>query len=536
MSGQAIETAGEVGLAGVLFQRSNEGLLLIDASTERILDANPAAERLTEFPRAELLEMSLRSMIRHEQDWHDWTLSASKDDADVRAGFLLRTRQAECWVPVRLGMTPIPGGEGQTQFLIRLTDGRVGLANQRREQKAVVPDEGGLILHGVLGGIPERPQDDLPHPSFTLEAFGRVLGAVSHDFGNLMTGILGHLSLSRLDAASASAGATMARIESIATRAADLCRQLATCAGHDSRRGYTPDPAAVIRRAVAGVAVTAPNVMIVVEADAALSAVSLDPTALAQAVEELTRNAIQAGATRVVVRLGSDAPALPLIFAHPHAEPLPAGLHIQVQDDGEGVSDQARRGLGEPFFTTRPGQRGLGLPTVLGIARANQGSLRLHSLAGAGTIVLLSFPPGQATPPEKSAPPAAPDGERPLVLLVEDVPAILDEASRLLTSAGCRVVSGRNGVEAVALYRQHAAEIRLVLLDMNLPRLSGDKVAAEIRRLDAGLPIALMSGHHELEGHPELADLRLAGCLQKPFRMAEIYALLERVLGMKTKR
>ena len=635
MTDEPSEAASRDGLAGILFQRSSDGLLLIDPLTERVLDANPAVERLTDFTRAELLEMSLRSIVRHEQPWHDWALPASKDDGS-HEGFLLRTRQADRWVPVRLGMTPIPVSEEQTRVLIRLTDSRAGLALQRRAQKAeaelqrvlnlvsdclwsarvvpgglayrylspsvqrltgqpaalfldlptkwaerivpadrpawqvfrdrlaagqpgtldyrirhadgrqirvresvlVVPDEGGLVLHGVLSEIPDTPKEDLPRPSFSLESFERVLGVVSGEFNDLMTSILGHLSLPRLDPVGESVGTTMSRIEGVANRGIDLCRQLATCAGHGSRRGSTPDPATVIRGAVAEVAATAPKVAFEVLAEPALPAVSLDPMALAQVIEELTRNALQAGAMRVVVRLASkplDAPRLPSIFAFPRAEMPPTGLHIQVEDDGEGLSDKARQGLGEPFFTTRPGQRGMGLPTVLGIARANQGILCIHSLAGASTIVRIAFPRSQGTRAGGIAG-TAPVSEQPLVLVVDDDAAILDVASRLLTSAGCRVLPARNGVDAVALYKQHAAEIRFVLLDLSLPRLSGDRVAAELRRLDAALPIALMSGHHDLESRPELANLGLAGCVQKPFRMAEILALLERVLGLRAKR
>src|SRR4051812_16207352 len=106
--------------AEVLFQQACNGLLLIDSLTERVLDANPAAQRMTDFSRAELLEMALRSLIRHEQQWHDWTLPRLADSSAGQDGFLLRTRQPECWIPIRLGMTPMPLGENQTVLLVHL--------------------------------------------------------------------------------------------------------------------------------------------------------------------------------------------------------------------------------------------------------------------------------------------------------------------------------------------------------------------------------------------------------------------------------
>jgi two-component system, cell cycle sensor histidine kinase and response regulator CckA len=638
MNEQAIEATSGSGLAGVLFQQSGDGLLLIDPLTGQILDANPSAQRLTEFSRAELLAMSLRSVVRHEQPWNDWSLTTSGDATEVHEGFLLRTRRLDSWVPVRLSMTPISLDEEEKTLLIRLVDGRADLALQRRVQKAeaelgrvlgsvseclwsarvssgnwvyrylspavqrltgrpaglfldlpatwsdvvvsadrpawqafrdrlalgqpgsleyrirhtdgrqvrvrekvlVVPDEDGLLLHGVLGEPTESAKEALPQPSFGIESFERVLSTISHDFSNLITGILGHGTLARLDPSQANTATSLERIESIANRAAYLCRRLATCAGRSPRHAITSDPAAAIRRAVGEVAATNPNVVVDVLADAVLPALSVDPTALAQAVEELLRNALQAGATHIVVRLGSrppNLPSFPQVFAYPRMESASHGVHIQVQDDGAGISDAAKRGLGEPFFTTRPGQRGLGVATVLGIARAHRGVLRLHSLAGAGTLAYLSFPPGQSLPPAVPAvSTATADPKSPLVLLVDDEQPILDVASRLLASTGCHVVTARNGLEAIEQYKRHAAEIRLVVLDLNLPRLSGDKVAAELRRCDARLPIVLMSGYHDLDDRPELAELRLSGCLRKPFRFPEVLALLERVLGLPAKR
>ena len=636
MNERAIEAARGSSLADVLFQQSGDGLLVIDPLTEQILDANSSAQRLTEFSRAELLEMSLRSVVRHERPWHDWSVATSGDAREVHEGYLLRTRRPDSWVPVRLGMTPISLYEEPSSLLIRVVDGRADLVLQRRAQKAeaelgrvlgsvsecvwsahvrsgqlayrslspavqrltgrpaglfldapaawsdavvpsdrpewqafrdrlalgqtgsldysirhtdgrqvrvretvlVVPDEDGLLLNGVLGERNEKAREVPLQPSFGIESFERVLGTVAHDFSNPITGILGISTLARLDPSPANASASLERIEAIANRAADLCHRLATCAGGGARHGYTSDPAAAVRRAVGEATASNPSVAVEVLAEAGLPALSIDPSALARAVEELLRNAFQAGASQIVVRIGSrpaDSPSLPQVFAYPHMESPSNGVHIQVRDDGAGLSDAAKKGLGEPFFTTRPGRRGLGVPTVLGIARAYRGAFRLHSLEGAGTLALLSFPPGQPLSP------AVPSvstlaASSPLVLLVDDEPSILEVASRLLVSTGCRVVTARNGQEAIERYERHAAEIRLVVIDLNLPRLSGDKVVAELRRFDALLPIVLMSGYHDLEGRPELAALRLSGYLQKPFRLAEMIALLERVLGLRARR
>jgi CheY-like chemotaxis protein/PAS domain-containing protein len=618
-------------LADVLFRQSADGLLLIDALTGQVRDANPSAERLTEFGRAELLEMSLRSLLRHEQPWHDWTLATAKDAAQVHEGFSIRTRRPDGWLPIRLEMTPVPHEGGPDRLLLRLGDDRADLALRRRAERAeadlrrvldnagechwsahvasggwtyralspaverltgraagafldspeawadavvaadrpgwrafrdrlalgqpgsldyrilhadgrtirvretahVVLTEDGLTMHGVLAEV----VDAKDAPASGGEKVDCLMGTISHDFNNLIAGILGNVALANLDPSPENTAASLERIESIADRAADLCRRLSTCAGQIPRNGTTPDPTSAIRLAVAELAASRPDVAVEVEVEADLPPLAVDPVALTRAVEELLRNAFQAGAGRVAVRLGSRLPEAtsPEVFAHPLSGPPSAGVHLQVWDDGEGISGAARLRLGEPFSTTRPGQRGLGVATVLGIARASRGAFRIHSREGAGTLAVLSFPAARPVASRVPAASSAAGPTAPLVLLVDDEQAIVDVASRLLASAGCRVLTARNGPEALEQYGRHAAEIRLAVLDLNLPRMGGGDVAAELRRLDARLPVVLMSGHHDLEDRPELAGLGLAGCLQKPFRLPELLALLERILGLPAK-
>ena len=136
MTEHQIEAATGSGLAGVMFRQSADGLLLVDAFTGQIHDANPAAERLTEFGRAELLEMSLRSMLRHEHPWHDWTLATAEGTPEVHEGFLLRTRGTDAWIAIRVEVTPVSLDEGPERLLIRLADDRAVLALRRRAERA----------------------------------------------------------------------------------------------------------------------------------------------------------------------------------------------------------------------------------------------------------------------------------------------------------------------------------------------------------------------------------------------------------------
>lgn len=171
---------------------------------------------------------------------------------------------------------------------------------------------------------------------------------------------------------------------------------------------------------------------------------------------------------------------------------------------------------------------------VLGIARAHEGGVDVHTGVGQGTLVRVLLPgasvaaAGQAL---ATVPSRAEGGHRHgTVLLADDEETVLDVAGRLLRSVGCEVVSARDGEEALACFRRHGKEIHLALVDLTMPRLCGEPMLRELRQLAPELPLVLMSGFPESDVLPRFAELRLAGYLQKPFRLPALLELLHKVM------
>src|SRR5262245_48699776 len=102
MEGPSAPRPEAIDLAAALFLQAPDALLLIDPLTERVLDANPEAQQLTELSRDELVHVSVRSLVRHEQEWQDWLLPGRGAGPAPREGFLLRARPPRPWVPVAL--------------------------------------------------------------------------------------------------------------------------------------------------------------------------------------------------------------------------------------------------------------------------------------------------------------------------------------------------------------------------------------------------------------------------------------------------
>jgi PAS domain S-box-containing protein len=620
------------GLAGTLFQEAGDGLLLVDPLSERVLDANPMACQLSEFTREELVRLSIRGLVKHEQEWQDWLLPVQQTMAyHGKDGFLLRTRRGEKWVPITVTISRLhpPDGDALALFTLRdrreqveayrrvqrteaelrrvlvsvsdclwscrvepdgrwryrylspviqkLTGRSVGvfledprareqavadadLARWRefvdrlasgysaeleyrmsrpdgsviwvRESVTTAPDDGGLLLHGVISDITERKRGEeeaarRQHAERQrLDTLAALAGKMAHDFNNLMTGVLGHVGLARTDPASVS----LDSIEGLALRAADLCRRLGTFAGNPVGSGLRADLGTAIGRAAeARRPALPPGVTLSVGPADPLLVVG-DSGQVGELIGHLLDNAIEAAGPmgRVSVRALSSRPeSLDAPDFDYASGPL---VWLEVTDDGPGIAADVRPRLFEPFVTNRPGRQGLGLAAVLGIVRGHKGAIQVSSHPDEGTRVRIGLPaaePATAAPP---APAPEPRPGQPLVLLADDEATVREVVTRLIESLGCKVIAARDGEEALALFRQHADAVRLAIVDLTMPRMDGEPTMRQLRAESSGLPLVVMSGYPEADLSPRFADLGLAGYLQKPFRLPALVAVLRQAM------
>src|SRR5215468_7580319 len=124
------------GLAGALFHEAGDGLIVVSPATERVLDANVKACELSEFSRAELLQLPIRGLIRHEQEWQDWLQPVQQTMTyHGRDGFLLRTRNPSRWVPVSVSISRLHPPDGEALALFTLRDRTEQVEAYRRMQR-----------------------------------------------------------------------------------------------------------------------------------------------------------------------------------------------------------------------------------------------------------------------------------------------------------------------------------------------------------------------------------------------------------------
>jgi CheY-like chemotaxis protein len=173
------------------------------------------------------------------------------------------------------------------------------------------------------------------------------------------------------------------------------------------------------------------------------------------------------------------------------------------------MDDDVLGNLFDPFFTTKFLGRGLGMSAVLGIVQGHRGGIMVSSKPRKGTVVSVLFPalhtgrPTAEEPVSLAVPQAAGMALSGTVLVADDETEVRSVMELLLKRMGLRVLSASGGEQAVELFRQHAAEIKFVLIDLTMPNLNGSKALAEIRRIRPEVKVVLTSGYdsEDLVGH-----------------------------------
>jgi CheY-like chemotaxis protein len=213
---------------------------------------------------------------------------------------------------------------------------------------------------------------------------------------------------------------------------------------------------------------------------------------------------------------------------------LPEGwVELTVSDTGQGMPPEVRSRAMEPFFTTKPVGKGtgLGLSRVYGTVRSHGGTLNLWSEPGQGTSVILRLPTGQepeAKPPERR--PA--EVERPAVslrvLLVDDEGIILETVPALLDALGHRVETASLG--ELALQRlQTDPDFDLVILDHNMPGMTGAETLIHLRRLCPSLPVILSTGYMDAGTEDLLSRVPRVWTLKKPYSTKDLQRVLAEI-------
>jgi PAS domain S-box-containing protein len=372
-----------------------------------------------------------------------------------------------------------------------------------------------------------------------MESVGRLAGGVAHDFNNMLGVILGHTELALLHAdENHDLYADLNEIQNAAKRSANLVKKLLAFARKEiisPKRLDLNDTVEsmlnMLRRLIGE------DIDLLWKPAAHLWSVKMDPSQIDQILANLCVNARDAidGVGKLTIETGKKT--FDEKYCKEHAGFIPGDfVMLAVSDNGCGMDKDTLDNLFEPFFTTKAVGKGtgLGLATIYGIVKQNNGFINVYSEPGQGTTFKIYLPRIVAdedidkTVPEKKA--AA--GGTETILLVEDEPTILRMTRMMLGRKGYSVLPAATPGEAIALAKAHADTIHLLMTDVVMPEMNGRDLAGQITDLCPDIRLLFMSGYtSNVIAHHGVLDKGVA-FIQKPFSMADMTERVREVLDM----
>jgi len=369
-----------------------------------------------------------------------------------------------------------------------------------------------------------------------MESVGRLAGGVAHDFNNMLNVILGYteLAIDKLPSDSP-INAYLEEVHVAAKRSAEVTRQLLAFArkqpiapkiidlndaiesmlkmlrrliGEDIDLRWNPSPEPVL--------------------------VYMDPTQLDQILANLCINARDALGGKGNLTIETGIFTFDESYCAKHQGFLPGEYSmLAVSDNGKGIEEEQLGNLFDPFYTTKEEGTGLGLATVYGIVRQNNGFINVYSEPGEGTTFKAFMPRKSGTPQSLESPHRGevPQGAGETLMVVEDDPSILELTQLILQGLGYEVIAVGSPRDAINTLEESKCEIDLLLTDVVMPGMTGKELVKELESRCEGVKVLYMSGYtSNVIAHRGVLDEGV-NFLQKPFSREALAIKVRAALG-----
>jgi len=367
-----------------------------------------------------------------------------------------------------------------------------------------------------------------------MEAIGTLAGGISHDFNNLLMGILGSASLMLSNIRPNHPHYEgLKDIEQHVQSGAELTKQLLGFARGGRYEVKPIDLNKLIKKTSEMFGRTKKEIKICKKYQENIWPIEADQSQIEQVLLNLYVNAWQAMPGGGDLYLQSENVSLDQNQAKPLGiEHRRRYVKLSITDTGAGMDEATRRRIFDPFFTTKEMGRGtgLGLASVYGIVKNHGGIIEVNSQKGEGTTFTIYMPASDKAIVEETAVSGEILKGTETVLLVDDEDRIVDIGEKSLNFMGYKVLIARNGKEAVEFYKKNPAGIDIVILDMIMPEMGGGEVYDRLKEINPHVKVLLSSGYSINGEATEILDRGCNGFVQKPFSMKELSQRIREIL------
>jgi PAS domain S-box-containing protein len=403
----------------------------------------------------------------------------------------------------------------------------------------IIQISGGSFILTIFNDVTEQKRlEDQLQQAYKMEAIGTLAGGIAHDFNNILGIILGNAELAMDDVPEWNpARFNLTEIRTASLRAKDVVRQLLSFARKTELEKKPTNIIPIIKETLKMMRSSIPTSIefrqnIVKDVDIVLA----DPTQINQVLINLCTNASHAMPDGGILEVNLKNVELDEDAATQYSDLNPGRyINLMVSDTGQGISQEEIDRIFDPYFTTKEIGKGtgMGLAVVHGIVITHHGAISVDSEVGKGTSFNIFLP---AVTRKPAAEPAI-DEDLPTgnerILFLDDEESIVNMGRQRLERLGYKVESTTNPIEALNLFRSKPDTFDLVITDLTMPKMTGDKLVKEILNIRPDIPVIISTGFSEKINEEKTKAIGVAGYLEKPHDKGDLAITVRQVLDGK---